>query len=142
MTSCPWRVSVATIERDGPFSAFPEWRRRTILVGGAGIRLGTAMVTPDTPDTTYPGDPPPFCTLIDGPVRVLNVFVAPDRSASVTRVSVAAATTLGRDSATTVALCLGEGLRYGGDTLGEFDSIHAPGPLTVTGSGTMLVASL
>ena len=34
-----WRVSIADVERDGPFSRFPGIDRTIVLLDGAGMRL-------------------------------------------------------------------------------------------------------
>ncbi|WP_420993603.1 HutD/Ves family protein [Cupriavidus sp. 30B13] len=39
MDTFQWRVSVADIAADGPFSAFPGVDRQIVLLGGAGVRL-------------------------------------------------------------------------------------------------------
>jgi environmental stress-induced protein Ves len=39
-----WRISLATIASDGPFSAFPGVDRTIMLVAGAGVRLSGADV--------------------------------------------------------------------------------------------------
>ncbi len=137
-SAADWRVSVATIERDGPFTAFPGWFRRTFLIRGAGISLGDATMTPLDPELAYPGDPPPFCRLLHGPVMVLNVFTAPGASARMRRETISGATSI---DAAIVALCLDAGLTYDGHALGALDAVCAP-EFTVAGSGTMLVVSL
>src|SRR4029077_2512621 len=39
-----WRVSIADVEQDGPFSRFPGIDRTIVLLGGSGMRLrGTGM---------------------------------------------------------------------------------------------------
>ena len=42
MASFAWRVSVADIAHDGPFSAFPGVDRTLVLLAGDGMRLATA----------------------------------------------------------------------------------------------------
>ena len=42
MDSFAWRVSVATIARPGPFSAFPGVDRQIMLLEGDGVRLQAA----------------------------------------------------------------------------------------------------
>lgn len=34
-----WRISIAEIEQDGPFSVFPQVGRELVLIGGNGLRL-------------------------------------------------------------------------------------------------------
>lgn len=74
-----WRVSVADIARDGPFSLFPGFDRHTALLAGQGFRLGGATVSAAHPVIEYSGDIASECVLVGGPVRVLNVFAARDR---------------------------------------------------------------
>lgn len=76
------RISVAEIERDGPFSAFPGVERWFAVLSGDGVRLG------DPPRALSPGDPPhrfdggeaPACRLIGGPTRDLNVMARRSRA--------------------------------------------------------------
>jgi len=74
-----WRVSVAEIERDGPFSSFPGVDRTLVLLSGHGMRLsGTgdavdlrAMFEP----VTFAGEAALECALADGPTRDFNLMV-------------------------------------------------------------------
>jgi hypothetical protein len=74
-----WRVSVADIERDGPFSAFPGVDRTLVLLAGHGMWL-TGAGTPLELHTAYepvdfPGEAAMHCALIDGPTRDFNLMV-------------------------------------------------------------------
>jgi environmental stress-induced protein Ves len=72
------RVSLADIERDGPFSAYPGIDRWFAVVGGAGVRLalpgGEVGVTAGGAPLAFDGADAPGCTLIDGPTRDLNLM--------------------------------------------------------------------
>ncbi|MFF1690096.1 MULTISPECIES: HutD family protein [unclassified Streptomyces] len=73
-----WRVSLADVEGDGPFSAFPDADRTLTMVEGAGMEL-TVGDDPRTVDERYApqdfrGDVPTDCRLIDGPVVNFNVM--------------------------------------------------------------------
>ncbi|MEX2202068.1 MAG: HutD family protein [Dongiaceae bacterium] len=75
-----WRLSLARIERDGPFSAFPGIDRTIMLVEGAGMTLSAENGTVISIDCRYvpqdfPGEWPVDCRLADGPVRDLNLMV-------------------------------------------------------------------
>ncbi len=74
-----WRVSIATLESDGPFSLFPGVDRLcTILTGAVSLRVGEAKpVELDTtsPPFSFPGDVPIHAKVVHGPVEDLNVFV-------------------------------------------------------------------
>jgi environmental stress-induced protein Ves len=74
-----WRLSLASIERDGPFSAFPGVDRTIMLVEGAGMILTAADGARLVLDRShlpqdFPGEWPVDCRLIGGPVRDLNLM--------------------------------------------------------------------
>lgn len=73
-----WRISMATIARDGPFSSFPGMDRTLCLMAGAGFELiidGTAhAITPDSAPCRFRGDVPSSARLVDGAVQDLNVM--------------------------------------------------------------------
>jgi environmental stress-induced protein Ves len=74
-----WRVSMASVESEGPFSAFPGIDRTLTILGGEGIRLSVdgqeaVVLTPGSPPFAFAGDVPASATLIGGPVRDLNVM--------------------------------------------------------------------
>jgi hypothetical protein len=77
------RVSLAEIERDGPFSAFPSVERWFAVVEGAGVRLDFAgrplEVTAATRPLRFAGEAAPGCALIAGPTRDLNLMVRRSR---------------------------------------------------------------
>jgi environmental stress-induced protein Ves len=73
------RISVADIDADGPFSAFPGISRWFAVLTGAGVRLrwptrAQHVRTGDAP-LHFDGDDAPDCTLFDGPTRDLNIMV-------------------------------------------------------------------
>ncbi|MEX1107777.1 MAG: HutD family protein [Dongiaceae bacterium] len=75
-----WRLSLARIEQDGPFSAFPGIDRTIMLVEGAGMTLTTETGTVISLDRRFmpqdfPGEWTVECRLASGPVRDLNLMV-------------------------------------------------------------------
>ncbi len=76
------RISVAEVQRSGPFSAYPGITRWFAVLQGAGAVLrwpGPAgddglHVTPDSPPWPFDGALAPGCTLVDGPVLDLNLM--------------------------------------------------------------------
>jgi environmental stress-induced protein Ves len=79
LASFDWRVSIAEVASDGPFSAFPGIDRLMAVLSGAGVRLeveGAASVTvrPGDPPAAFPGDARTSGFLLDGPIRDLNVM--------------------------------------------------------------------
>ena len=73
-----WRVSIANVERDGPFSAFPGIDRTIVLLDGAGMRLSVAgremEVTTRFVPHEFRGDQSVDCTLVAGPCRDFNAM--------------------------------------------------------------------
>ncbi len=71
------RISVADIEMDGPFSAFPGITRTITVLSGAGIWLDSPLdmeLRPKDPPCTFPGDIAPRCELLRGATRDLNAM--------------------------------------------------------------------
>jgi environmental stress-induced protein Ves len=75
-----WRVSVAEVSRDAPFSSFPGIDRQIVLLDGAGLRmtLDDALVhdltTPFMP-FAFAGEARVMATLVDGPTRDFNLML-------------------------------------------------------------------
>jgi hypothetical protein len=73
------RVSVADIEADGPFSAFPGVERWFTVLKGAGVELtvdGQAQrLTRTSPPLRFDGAAITTCRLLDGPTRDLNLML-------------------------------------------------------------------
>lgn len=78
-----WRVSLAEVADDGPFSAFPGVDRTLTLAEGAGMDLTVAgarrLVDERYAPQDFPGDVPTDCRLLDGPVVNFNVMYRRDR---------------------------------------------------------------
>ncbi len=77
--SFDWRVSVADVQQDGPFSPFAGIDRTLVLLAGAGMRLTgdgepLELRTPFEP-VSFSGDQSLHCSLFAGPVRDFNLMV-------------------------------------------------------------------
>ncbi len=72
------RVSVADIERDGPFSPFPGVQRCFAVLQGAGVVLDFSGVektlTKVSAPLSFDGVAAPGCRLVNGPTRDLNLM--------------------------------------------------------------------
>lgn len=72
------RVSVATIARNGPFSAFPGVQRVFAVLSGAGVTLelphGPCRITPADAPVFFDGAAAPGCELLNGPTEDLNLM--------------------------------------------------------------------
>lgn len=76
-----WRVSLAEIENDGEFSAFPGYDRTILLAEGAGMQLSFDAASPQTISQPHEpfefrGEWQTYCRLLNGPVRDFNVMAA------------------------------------------------------------------
>jgi environmental stress-induced protein Ves len=73
-----WRVSIARIDADGPFSRFPGVDRWLWLLHGAGVRLSIdgREVVLDSPlaRAQFPGEAEVGARLLGGPTEDLNVM--------------------------------------------------------------------
>jgi uncharacterized protein len=74
-----WRISIAEIASDGPFSTFPGIDRQlAVLQGKVALTVeGRPPVTldPTTPALDFPGEAAVESKLVDGPSMDLNVMV-------------------------------------------------------------------
>jgi uncharacterized protein len=73
-----WRISMADVSSDGPFSVFPGIDRTLIVVEGHGIELdveGTLYrLDRASPKLSFSGDDTTTGRLLSGPIRDLNVM--------------------------------------------------------------------
>jgi environmental stress-induced protein Ves len=73
-----WRISMADVASDGPFSAFPGIDRTLIVVEGDGIELDVEGVAyrldKASPKLSFSGDDITSGQLLAGPIRDLNVM--------------------------------------------------------------------
>jgi environmental stress-induced protein Ves len=74
-----WRISMATVAADGPFSAFPEIDRTLALVSGNGVALTIGSDAPLTLKSgsepiSFAGDVATLARLIAGAITDLNVM--------------------------------------------------------------------
>jgi environmental stress-induced protein Ves len=83
-----WRISMAAVTTDGPFSEFPETERTLVVLQGAGIELALSdgksdgnaeRLTNGSEPFTFAADRPAHAKLINGPILDLNVMTRRDR---------------------------------------------------------------
>lgn len=75
-----WRVSLADIERGGPFSSFPGRRRLLTVIDGVVLALvvdGVEQVVEPRRPFAFDGEAEVIASIPEGPVRALNVIVDP-----------------------------------------------------------------
>ena len=73
-----WRVSVARIDRDGPFSAFDSVQRWFAVLTGDGVTLSwpshQRVVTPESAPVSFAGSPACDARLLSGSTLDLNLM--------------------------------------------------------------------
>ena len=74
-----WRVSMASVASDGPFSVFPGIDRTLAVLTGDGMvlsieGLGEKLLTPASAPLPFPADAPTTARLTGGPITDLNVM--------------------------------------------------------------------
>ncbi len=106
-----WRVSMATVATDGPFSVFPGIDRTLSILEGEGMTLfieGRApeRLTQASEPLPFAADAPTSATLVDGTITDLNVMTRRGRfKHSVQRVSVDGHTEVAFEVGTSLVLC-------------------------------------
>jgi environmental stress-induced protein Ves len=78
-----WRVSVADVERSGPFSQFPGIDRKLVLLSGAGMHLAQARgathaLMQPLAVASFDGEAALDAQLVDGATRDFNLMVRRD----------------------------------------------------------------
>ena len=86
-----WRLSIADVERSGPFSAFAGYERTIMVIAGQGMDLSVGGRPARRLDRAFEpfvfsGDAPAECQLLGGPIRDFNLMV--DRSSLRSRLEV------------------------------------------------------
>jgi environmental stress-induced protein Ves len=126
-----WRLSLATIESAGPFSAFEGYQRTLVLVRGAGIELnfaqhGTSRLSAPGQTATFDGEWQTSCTLLDGPSTDLNLIVSKERAQSTSRVApLTDGQTIQTADWTEVLLCCLSGAIQLTNTAGEVELLQS-----------------
>lgn len=74
-----WRISMARVETNGPFSSFEGIDRTICILDGAGLVLkphqrGSVILDTRSAPFAFPGDLPLDAFLIDGPITDLNIM--------------------------------------------------------------------
>jgi len=127
-----WRLSVAEVDRDAPFSHLPGIDRCITLLRGAGMRLRAHDGSIDHDLTTplvpfrFAGDVPLDATLVNGACSDFNVMTRRGRCRS--EVSVHHDTTPLPAADITLLLCIGGEWQAGPDTLGPQQGLLCRAP--------------
>lgn len=86
-----WRFSTATVAQDGAFSTFTGYQRLLMLRGHGAVKLSVAQQQFTLCNEAYlarfSGSAETSAQLLDGPVEDLNLIVAPDLQAGLSRLT-------------------------------------------------------
>lgn len=147
-----WRISMATVGADGPFSAFPGIERTLTVLRGKGIELTVAgkapvLLTRASSPFTFSADVATSAQLIKGEITDLNVMTRRGRfTHSVQHLALPAK--LEPSSALHFIFCVepGVSVRSAANkaTLGPLDCVRALGAerLEIAGDGLALLITL
>lgn len=125
-----WRLSIADVETDASFSAFPGVERELVLLSGNGMRLRfddgtTHELLPPHGVLRFSGERPLVGELLDGPSRDFNVmWKRGEVEAQLWRRPLAGAMVLFAESGETWVVHMLEGQAHfsGGSGLGEIET--------------------
>jgi hypothetical protein len=126
-----WRLSLATVDAPGPFSAFDGYARTLVLVRGAGIKLsfaqhGGARLDSVGQMVSFDGAWQTRCELIGGPSTDLNLMVAAERAESTCHcIRVTAPEVIQTDGWTEVIICCLTGAVRLTDMVGRAEDLTA-----------------
>jgi uncharacterized protein len=142
-----WRLSMARVTADGPFSCFPGIERTLSVLSGT-LRLvidGAAVDLMETsPPHTFPGEARTEGVVVRGPVSDLNVMTRRESLRhDVRRVAVVGETTLSVGAGTRLVFCRSGAVTLpGGQSLAAGDTAvdeAADGALTLTSAAPSIV---
>lgn len=135
-----WRLSMATVAEDGPFSLFPGIERSLTVISGPGFRLqgpGLDLAARPLAPIAFPGDVALSATDVAGPSQDFNVMTA----RRLPRPEVAVLTGAARiEPGGLLAVFALDTVRLSGRSLGRHDLVLTTLPLRLT--GTALVVRL
>ncbi|MCD7111166.1 HutD family protein [Rhizobium sp. DKSPLA3] len=131
-----WRISMASVQTDGPFSVFPGVDRTLSILDGHGMVLdisGRAPVTLTADDAphAFPADAATEATLVDGAITDLNIMTRRGAFAhAVERRMVDGTTEVKRQGGTLMLLSLGD-VQVGPVRLARLDAMRLDGDVKV-----------
>ncbi|MEZ5753600.1 MAG: HutD family protein [Paracoccaceae bacterium] len=139
-----WRLSMATVAEDGPFSLFPHIERNLTVLTGPGFRLtgpGIALDCRPLCPVAFPGDTPVSASGTDaGPSEDFNVMTA--RSLPRPTVTLLESPCLIAPEGGLTALFALDPLQLSGRTLARHDLILTDGPLDLQSATRALCVRL
>jgi uncharacterized protein len=130
-----WRVSMACVASDGPFSSFSGVDRSVAILAGEGMRLAVEgrppiTLTATTTPFSFAADLPTQAHLLGGPITDLNVMTRRDRFAHrVNRLDLVTPLSVPFTLTEALLLCVDGAIRVdtseGTAMLGAGDTLHS-----------------
>lgn len=141
-----WRISLAEVEGDGPFSAFPEVDRILTVAEGRGMDLMVGgerrLVDERFVPHAFPGDVATDCRLLGGRVVNFNVMYRRDRTAARVAVVRGGLNVAVPPGGTVVIVALEEPASFEGIALGRYDAVVTGSPGDLFAGGHAAVVTL
>ena len=137
-----WRLSIAEVAREGPFSAFPGVDRVIIALRGAMELVidGTGYAVPPLTPMAFPGEARLEARLPGGPTMDLNVMTRRDRVTADVDLRTGPVASIAPLRADEVAAIVLEGTWEAEgivEPLGTWDCVIVAGPLDLRGDGML-----
>ncbi|MEK1929380.1 MAG: HutD family protein [Pararhizobium sp.] len=141
LTTFGWRISMATVATDGPFSVFPGIDRTLSILQGEGMELNIAgrapvVLTQASQPLTFPADAATSARLVSGAIVDLNIMTRRGQCAhQVGRRTFEGQHHLDPEGGVTMLLSLGNLRIDAGDhaaELGRLDCAILEGPCLIT----------
>ena len=148
-----WRLSIADVASDGPFSEFPGIDRWIMVISGKGMELtidglGTKRLDRPFEHLFFPGDATTDCRLIDGPIRDFNFMIARsfgEGTLQVLQLTAGMAAPLGENTAAVYVLAGSVEIESNDIrqlTTGDTWIAEQPGKVKITGEALLAVISI
>jgi len=148
-----WRLSIADVASDGPFSEFPGIDRWIMVISGKGMELtidglGTKRLDRPFEPLFFPGDATTDCRLIDGPIRDFNFMIARsfgEGTLQVLQLTAGMAAPLGENTAAIYVLAGSVEIESNDIrqlTTGDTWIAEQPGKVKITGEASLAIISI
>lgn len=141
-----WRLSIASVDEDGPFSLFPGVDRTLVVLQGEGLEL-EGLDRPVPLDhrfalASFPGDAAVTARLRDGRVRDLNLMTRRATCTHTAEVRRADGPVELSGAPALVVVLDGRVVVGRKRVLGSGDALIADAPVTLQAAGTLFVARI
>lgn len=144
-----WRLSGARVEREGPFSIFPDVDRIMFILSGGRLilrGLGAAPVelTSASEPLAFPGDVLVTAEVPDGAIRNLNLMTDRRRlRADAKRIAIRDRLEIEPPPGGVLLIyCEADGLSVDANRLGRDDTLVARAPVSLAGEGSAILFRL